>query len=72
MRENLQMFKLIGIIGIVVVVVVLVAIGPLAVIWAWNTLFGAALTVPYTIATWLAVLIIGVFLRSEVTVAKKK
>lgn len=41
----------------VVIVVALVVLGPLALIWSLNTLFG--LTIAYTFKTWLAALIIG-------------
>jgi hypothetical protein len=51
--------------------IVLVVAGPVLVIWSWNTLFGALYAIPYTIWTWLAVLIIGVFIRSDVKVSKK-
>jgi hypothetical protein len=51
--------------------IVLVVAGPVLVIWSWNTLFGALYAIPYTIWTWLAVLIIGVFIRGHVKIAKK-
>lgn len=53
----------------VVFVVVLIAIGPLATIWAANTLF-PALAIPYTIWTWLAVVVMGAFMRANVSVSK--
>lgn len=65
------MFKALGVIGIAALLILLVVAGPLIVIWAWNTLFGAALLIPYTFWTWLAVLIIGTFIRSDVKIAKK-
>lgn len=46
-----------GIAGIVIVAIVLIFLGPLAVIWALNTLF--ALGIPYTFWTWLAVLVLN-------------
>ncbi len=58
-------------IGVVALVVVLVVAGPVLVIWAWNTLFGSLYAIPYTIWTWLAVLIIGTFIRSDIRIAKK-
>jgi hypothetical protein len=51
--------------------IVLVVAGPVLVIWSWNTLFGALYAIPYTIWTWLAVLIIGVFIRGDVKLSKK-
>jgi hypothetical protein len=52
--------------------IVLVVAGPVLVIWAWNTLFGALYAIPYTIWTWLAVLIVGVFIRGDVKITKKQ
>jgi hypothetical protein len=51
--------------------IVLVVAGPVLVLWSWNTLFGAVYAIPYTVWTWLAVLIIGVFLRGNVKITKK-
>jgi hypothetical protein len=51
--------------------IVLVVAGPVLVLWSWNTLFGALYTIPYTVWTWLAVLIIGVFIRGNVKITKK-
>ena len=56
---------------IIALIAVLILAGPVLVIWAWNTLFGSMLLIPYTIWTWLAVLILGVFIRSDVKVTKK-
>ncbi len=53
----------------VVLIVVLIAAGPLLVIWAVNTLF-PALAIAYTFWTWLAVLILGTFLRANVSVKR--
>jgi hypothetical protein len=52
--------------------IVLVVAGPVLVIWSWNTLFGALYTIPYTVWTWLAVLIFGVFIRGNVKITKKQ
>jgi hypothetical protein len=65
------MFKNLGIFIIVLLAIALVIVGPFLVIWAWNTLFGAVYAIGYTLWTWLAVLIIGVFIRSDVKVSKK-
>ena len=62
---------LMTIITAVVVVVLLVAAGPLLVIWSWNTLFGTMHMIDYTFWTWLAVLILGVFISPNVKVSKK-
>jgi hypothetical protein len=53
----------------IAVVVVLIAIGPWLVIWSLNTLF-PVLAIPYTFWTWLAVLIMGTFLKGSVTYKK--
>jgi hypothetical protein len=65
------MFKSLGVIAVVILLLVAVLLGPWVVIWAWNTLFGAVYPVAYTFWTWLAVLIIGVFIRGDVKVSKK-
>jgi hypothetical protein len=68
------MFKTLGTLGAVAFVLLLlslVILGPWVVIWAWNTLFGAVYPIAYTFWTWLAVLIIGVFIRSDVKVTKR-
>jgi hypothetical protein len=68
------MFKTLGTLGalaFIITLVSLVILGPWVVIWAWNTLFGAVYAIAYTFWTWLAVLIIGVFIRGDVKVTKK-
>jgi hypothetical protein len=52
--------------------IVLVVAGPVLVLWSWNTLFGTLYAIPYTVWTWLAVLIIGVFIRGDVKITKKQ
>ena len=54
----------------IVLIVILVAAGPLLVIWALNTVF-PVLAIEYTFWTWLAVLILGTFLRANVSVKRK-
>lgn len=63
------MSKFATLIGIIVLALVLLIIGPLATIWAFNTLFPAA-AVPYTFYTWLAVVILGAFFRANVSIKK--
>jgi hypothetical protein len=63
------MSDLIKIIFIVVFAVLLVIFGPLAVIWSVNTLF-PAVDIKYTFDTWCAILLLGAFLRANVTVKK--
>ena len=55
----------------VLAVILLLAVGPLLVLWSWNTLFGAALMIPYNLETWCATVLIGAFLRANVTVKRK-
>jgi hypothetical protein len=62
------MMKL-GVVGFIVLLLVVIVLFPWAVIWALNTLF-PALAIPFTFWTWLAVLVIGMFIRSDVTVKK--
>jgi hypothetical protein len=63
------MSDLIKIIFIVVFAVLLVIFGPLAVIWSVNTLF-PAVDIKYTFDTWCAILLLGAFIRANVTVKK--
>lgn len=53
---------------IIAVVALLVVIGPLAVIWAMNTLF-PVLAIPYNLDTWVAVIVLKGF--AVVTVSRK-
>jgi len=46
-----------------IILVAVAALGPLLVIWSLNTLF--ALTIPFTIETWSAVIILGMFLKGD-------
>jgi len=55
----------------VVFIIFLLAIGPFLVLWSWNVLFGVALTIPYTLETWCAIVLIGAFLRANVTVKRR-
>ena len=54
----------------IVLIIFLLAIGPFLVIWSWNTLFGAALMIPFNLETWAAVILLGAFLRANVTVKR--
>ena len=58
------------VIVIIALVIFLLAIGPFLVIWSWNVLFGVALLIPYTLETWAAVVLLGAFLRANVTVKR--
>ena len=50
-------------------IALLLILGPLATIWALNTLF-PVLAIEYTFYTWLATILVGMFLRGTVTVSK--
>ena len=56
---------------LIVLIVLLIIIGPLATIWALNTLF-PALAIPYDFFTWLAVIVLGSALRANVNVKGDK
>lgn len=58
-----------GAIGIILALLIWVVLFPWVVIWALNTLF-PLLAIPYTFWTWLAVVVIGTYLKTEVTVKK--
>ena len=47
-----------------VLIVIVLIVGPLASIWALNTLF-PVLAIPYTIQTWAALLLVGGLFRSS-------
>jgi hypothetical protein len=64
------MKNLLLIVGMIVLVVFLICVGPLLVIWALNTVF-PVLAIEYTFWTWLGVLILGTFLRANVSVKRK-
>lgn len=60
------MFKLILVIAFILFLIVM---GPILTVWSLNTLF-PALAIPYTIETWLAVILLGGLFKSNVTVKK--
>lgn len=63
------MSNLIKIVLLIALVVLLIVVGPVLTIWALNVLF-PVLAIPYTIWSWLAVIILGSFLRANVTLNK--
>jgi hypothetical protein len=63
------MTKLVTIALMIVLLIVLIAIGPIVVIWALNTLF-PVLAIQFTFYTWLSVVILGAFLRANVSIKK--
>lgn len=50
-------------------IIALVAIGPLLTIWALNTLF-PVLAIGYSLETWAAVVLLGMFMRTNVKLKK--
>lgn len=54
---------------ILALVVLFVVFGPFLTIWSLNTLF-PALVIPYTIDTWLAVILLSAAIRSNVSFKK--
>jgi hypothetical protein len=67
------MFNLLGKLGavaFVILMLLLVILGPWITIWAANTLF-PVLAIEYTFWTWLSVIILGAFLRANVSVKRK-
>jgi hypothetical protein len=46
-----------------VILLAVAALGPLLVIWSLNTLF--AFAIPFTLETWSAVIILGMFLKGD-------
>ena len=63
------MSKLISLLTIIGMVILLIVIGPLATIWAFNTLF-PSVAVAYSFNTWLGVVILGAFFRANVSIKK--
>lgn len=54
---------------IIALVLAIVILGPLLTIWALNTLF-PILAIPYALETWAAVVLLGGFLRANVSIKK--
>lgn len=52
-----------------VIIIGLIVLGPFLTIWAANTLF-PALAIEYSLSTWAAVIILGAFVRANVTVKR--
>jgi len=61
--------KTFGVLAIVILIAVLVIFGPFFTIWSLNTLF-PILAIPYTFDTWCAVILLGLFLKGNVSVSK--
>lgn len=58
------------IILILLLAILLVIVGPIVTIWSLNTLF-PVLAIPLTIETWIATVLLGVFIRGDGFVSLK-
>jgi hypothetical protein len=65
----MKMNKVMLVVGFAVLIVALVVGGPLATIWALNTLF-PVLAIPYNVYTWAAILVMSAFFQTKVSVKK--
>jgi hypothetical protein len=63
------MSDIIKIVLLIALIVFMIVVGPLLTIWALNIVF-PVLAIPYTFWTWLAIIILGGFLRANVTLKK--
>lgn len=61
---------MIKVILLVAFIIGLIVLGPILTIWAVNTLFPVA-AIPYTLETWAAIILLGGFLRANVSVKGK-
>jgi hypothetical protein len=49
---------------VIALVALIVILGPIATIWSLNTLF-PALAIPFTVETWMAVVVLGGVIRGD-------
>lgn len=63
------MTNVIKLILAIALIVGLIALGPWLTIWALNTLF-PVLAIEFTLSTWAAVILLGAFLRANVSIKK--
>jgi hypothetical protein len=54
-----------------VIIIILALVFPILYIWALNTLF-PVLAIPYTIETWAAAVLLGIFFSKTIDVKKDK
>jgi len=64
------MLKGIGLVALLGLITVLIIFGPFFTIWALNTLF-PVLAIDYTLETWFAVILLGFFIKGNVTYKSK-
>lgn len=60
---------MVKVIALVAFILFMVVVGPFLTIWALNTLF-PVLAIGYSFDTWAAVVILGAFLQTNVTMKK--
>lgn len=63
------MSDIVKIVGLLLFIAFMIIVGPLLTIWALNTLF-PVVAIPYSIETWFAVVVLGAFIKSKVSVKK--
>jgi hypothetical protein len=63
------MSDLIKVVLLIALIVFLIVVGPLLTIWALNTLF-PVLAISYSLETWAAIILLGGFLRANVSIKK--
>jgi hypothetical protein len=62
--------KAFGIVAFLALIILLVIFGPFFTIWALNTLF-PVLAIGYTFETWCAVILLGFFIKGNVSYNSK-
>lgn len=60
------------VISIIILGLLIVIFWPIFVIWAWNVLFGAALTIPTNFYTWLAVIVLTSTIKAGSKISSSK
>jgi hypothetical protein len=64
------MFKNLGVLFAIAIVALIIVFGPIATIWALNTLF-PVLAIPYTFDTWCAAVVLGSVIQGANYSSKK-
>ena len=67
------MNKILGTFGVIIGIAIIIGIAvlfPILTIWAVNTLF--SLTIPYTLETWSAVVLLQIFFKTSISYKKDK
>ena len=61
-----------ALLGAIFFYLMIIIFWPIFVIWAWNVLFGAALTIPTNFFTWLAVIVLSMTLNARSNISQSK